>query len=288
RGEPLAGRRIAVWSQLGVGDEIMMCGQLPALRAAGAEVLLEATERLIPLLSRSMPWLALAPARTADDRPADGLRDPAVDFKIGIGDLDAWFPPPDRPRLPYLQAAPEAAARRRANYRRLGSGPLVGIAWRSAAAVGAAKSTALADWRAHLAAGPAVIVADHDGDTREERAAMAAMGVAVHHDPEVDPLRDLDAHASQLAALDLVISTSNTAAHLAGALGVATWTLLPGPDGLLWYWGGGGDRSPWYDSMRLIRPRPAGTGGIDLEAAAARFADWRSRFGAGEGGHGRA
>jgi hypothetical protein len=38
-------------------------------------------------------------------------------------------------------------------------------------------------------------------------------------DPHVDQLSDMDTFASQIAALDLVISISNSGAHLAGALG---------------------------------------------------------------------
>jgi hypothetical protein len=38
-------------------------------------------------------------------------------------------------------------------------------------------------------------------------------------DADVDQLRDMDTFASQLAALDLVVTISNSGAHLAGALG---------------------------------------------------------------------
>ncbi len=66
-----------------------------------------------------------------------------------------------------------------------------------------------------------------------------------------DAISDLDEAAALFAALDLVISVTNTNAHLAGALGVPAWVLLnESPD---WRWLRAGDRSPWYPSMSLLR-----------------------------------
>ncbi len=59
-----------------------------------------------------------------------------------------------------------------------------------------------------------------------------------------------------LRALDLLVTVDTLSAHLAGALGVPVWTLLPArPD---WRWMGNGERTPWYPSMRLFRQRREG------------------------------
>ncbi len=61
--------------------------------------------------------------------------------------------------------------------------------------------------------------------------------------------------ARVMRALDLVISVDSMPAHLAGALGVPVWTLLP--HAADWRWMDAREDSPWYPTMRLFRqPAP--------------------------------
>jgi hypothetical protein len=57
--------------------------------------------------------------------------------------------------------------------------------------------------------------------------------------------------ARYMRALDLVISIDSMPAHLAGALGVPVWTLLPCEAD--WRWMERREDSPWYPTMRLFR-----------------------------------
>lgn len=79
--------------------------------------------------------------------------------------------------------------------------------------------------------------------------------MTVHDWEDADPLKDLDNFAAQISALDLIISVDNSTVHLAGALGIPVWVLLPfAPD---WRWMLNRDDSPWYPTMKLFRqPSP--------------------------------
>lgn len=56
-----------------------------------------------------------------------------------------------------------------------------------------------------------------------------------------------------LAGLDMVICCDTALAHIAGSMGVPCWIAMPYlPD---WRWEAEGDKSYWYDSLRLFRQK---------------------------------
>ena len=66
-----------------------------------------------------------------------------------------------------------------------------------------------------------------------------------------DELVDFADTAALMSNLDLVITVDTAVAHLAGAMGLPVWVVLPlFPD---WRWLLDRDDSPWYPSMRLFR-----------------------------------
>ena len=80
-------------------------------------------------------------------------------------------------------------------------------------------------------------------------------------------LTDFAETAAAMQALDLVITTDTSVAHLAGTLGVPTWVLTSyAPD---WRWGAEGSRNLWYpDSLRLLRQQEPNNWAPVVEEAA--------------------
>jgi hypothetical protein len=79
--------------------------------------------------------------------------------------------------------------------------------------------------------------------------------------------------------MDMVVTTSNTTAHMAGALGKPTWLLLHKGISPHWYWGRDGETTPWYPSLHLLRQAmdgdwfsPALRAGAELQTFAAAAA----------------
>jgi hypothetical protein len=82
-------------------------------------------------------------------------------------------------------------------------------------------------------------------------------------------IRDFGDTAAIVAQLNLVICVDTAIAHLAGALGIACWVMLPAI-GVDWRWQRAGSSSLWYpEGMYLFRQRDNGWAGVieDLRLA---------------------
>lgn len=259
QGEWKPGLRLLVFGEQGIGDEIMFASCVPGLIVAGVRVTLVAEPRLAPLFARSFPLAEVIP--TPND--AQGWKTIAAgcDAQIPVGSLPRYlrasasqFPR----RAKYLRADAQATARWREHYRELGPGMKIGISWRAGttAKTRRHRNPPLAAWRSLAAIAGAQFICLQYGASDDELAELRAIGLNVRAFSESDPLRDLDDFAAQIAALDLVVSIGNATVHLAGALGVPCWNLLPCHWG--WRWGIDRADSPWYASIRLFRQSRTG------------------------------
>lgn len=246
---------LLVWSEQGLGDEILFAGMLDDVARLNGRVLWECDPRLVPLLVRSSHGVSIVPRSSPPDSriaafsanvqcPAGSL---GTRFRRGLADFPV--------RRGYLAADPKRVADIRAQIERRPGEHIIGISWHSRnAEMGRHKSIPLADWTDLLDVPGARYVSLQYGDTRTDREALAARGRAkVDIMDSLDLTKDIDGLAALITACDLVITVSNTTAHLAAALGVETWVLIPPAAGKLWYWGHSGSSSPWYAAARLFR-----------------------------------
>jgi len=213
----------------------------------------------VPLFARSFPGIRVV-ARA--DRPDPVLLAPEVGAQIPQGHLGGLLRPDpasfQRGPASWLAADPGRTAALRTRYREWSGGrPVVAVAWKSVNVAFKGKNLPLSAWGPVLGNRGALFLCAQYGDVAGDlEAARAATGVAVVRDPEVDPLADLDGFAAQLAAVDLVISISNSTIHQACGLGRPVWGVLHlRPD---WRWGVEGTGCPWFPSLRLYRQTARG------------------------------
>ena len=255
-GEDLTGQSVLIWTEQGLGDEILHGSILPDVIRRAGQCVIECSKRMVPVFARSFPAIRVVGYK-ASNIPATSTE--GIDYQIPLASLGqhfrsdfASFPRHDG----YLKADPDKAAELRARYEALAGGRrIVGISWRSNNEFsGEAKSTALTDMAPLLQASGVMFVNLQYGDCTDELMQVREqLNVEVIQDPAVDPLVDMDMFFAQVAALDLVLSTSNTTAHVAGSQNIPVWVLLPHGKGVAWYWFLRRADSPWYPSARLIR-----------------------------------
>lgn len=254
QGEPLTGKRIFLIREQGIGDEIMFASCVGKIALQAAHTTLSCDPRLIPLLARSLPSIECV-RQTLLKGGAGYAEHKTYDYQVFTGSIPRLLRKQDSdyPRRAYFKADPAKIASWRNRYDELGNLPKIGVSWRGGQFYGGEKrSTELAQWAELLRTTHAHFVNLQYGSTPEELTELSAMsGKPIHHWPDSDPLLEQDDFAAQLCALDLIISVTNATVHLAGALGLQTWTLLSYVPS--WRWTMKGDTSLWYPNVTLIR-----------------------------------
>lgn len=244
---------LLLWGEQGIGDQILYASQIARIARFVEHLIVAVDPRLIPLLQRSFPTVEFAgPAQLASLR---------CDRQIAMGDaaglmITDWnsFP---KNQEHYLVAD---TARRNALRDRLSAqgSPVIGLSWRSTnPRIGRFKTLALPDFEALLRPTGTVGVDLQYGDTSADHDALrSGTGLTLHRESSVDTFHDIDGLAALIAACDVIVTGSNTTAHIAGALGQRCHVLLPDVLGSLWYWHEGRSDSPWYPSVTLWRREP--------------------------------
>ena len=279
RGEPLAGQFILLWQEQGIGDTMLYAGMLHDLMAMGARLIIECEARLVPLFRRSFPQAQVV---TSSHPPHPVTLEARWQSPFGSlcrrlraqFDAFAW-------RGPYLIPDAKRVSAFRQRYQALGRGPVIGISWRSGNfKVGTQKSLDLAQLAPLLALSGAVFINLQYGDCTADLIRLKTeTGLTVHQDASVDSMKDLDGFAAQVAAMDLVISTSNSTVHFAGAMDIPVWMLLPrGGSALLWYWFTEDNDSPWYPRLRIFRQGTPGDWSGSLTSATRALEEFIAEF----------
>lgn len=242
-GEPLSGRTILLWTEQAYGDTFQFIRYADLLNKSGARVIVVAQDsRIAPLLATS----AGVDAVVLRDQPL-----PQTDFWIPLLSLPRLFgtiigtiPTP----IPYLNP-PIGLYEKWQQLIPAADGLRIGLVW-------AGRSRP--DPRRSCPARELLPMASFSTRCRWYSLQVGAdpeqLEILTSGLPLVDLaplLTDFGETAAALCSLDLVITIDTSVAHLAGALGVPTWLMLPfAPD---WRWLLGRDDSPWYPSMRIFR-----------------------------------
>jgi tetratricopeptide (TPR) repeat protein len=242
-GSSLRGQTILLFAEQGQGDTLQFIRYALLVQRRGLTVIVQCQAPLQRLLATCAGIDRLVLPRAA--LPSFDVQAPLLSLPRIFRSTLATIPA----NIPYLSADPELRTRWQQQLSGIG-GFKVGIAWQGN------PEHKRDQWRsvpllafAPLAGVPGVrLVSLQKGAGREQVPDLAdRLGVL----DVADRLEDFADTAAVMVNLDLVITVDTAVAHLAGALGVPVWVVLPlVPD---WRWLLEREDSPWYPSMRLFR-----------------------------------
>jgi tetratricopeptide (TPR) repeat protein len=247
--ESLFGKTLLVYNEQGFGDSIQFCRYLALARDAGAKVIYEVAEPLYALFN-TLGGVAQLVKQT-EVLPDFDYYCPLLSLPIGFNTQLNSIPC----AVPYLSASSEKMHIWQA---KLGqkSRPRVGLCWSGSPTHQGDKyrSIPFAKLAAYLP-GDCEYISLQKKITPSDYYDVSNFNNIKNF---ADDLHDFSDTAALASILDLVITVDTSVAHLAGALGIATWVLLPRtPD---WRWMLERDDSPWYPTIKLYRQEVDGTG----------------------------
>lgn len=234
----LSGQTILLWAEQGLGEVIHLLRYVPMVAQTGAQIVLGVPPTLAPLVAGMAGVVRVLVSGEAVPP------DLTIHANASLADLPRLFGT-DLSRIqsaPYLTVPP-------------GRRPKIVAPATAMLKVGLVWAGPRPNWSAPLVqlmpllAQPGIAVFGlQTGPRARDIAELAHPALIADLSATIDDYADL---AGRLAEMDLVITVDGPAAHLAGALGVPVWVMLPmAPD---WRWMLERDDSPYYGSARLFR-----------------------------------
>jgi hypothetical protein len=264
KGEDLRGKTILVVGEQGHGDNIQFVRFLYNLHVMGAEIILQVTDGLVPLLS------------------ASSIIKRVSGYDYTVTDFDYWVPIMSIPGIigvtatnlprPVNYLNPDAALQKHwQDYFGPKTKMRVGFSWsgRRDNWLNKHKGMPFEEMVAMIQANPDYEWVNFQADcTPEEEARLKEIGV---HCLPANPNMWADA-AAQMMHMDVVVSVDTAVAHLAGSLGRPTWIMLNwfATD---WRWMLNRDDCIWYSTARLFR-QPAMGDWASVTKKVSQYLSW--------------
>ena len=253
-GEPLDGKKILIYPEQGFGDAILVSRFLSLLNKRNTTVTLETRPETRRLFSR-----------------LDGV-DNLLDFEAPPPEVDYCLPLmslpgllgatlDDLPPLPRLWWPAELGDKYRALFDRGCDRCKIGIVWSGSVTFkgNRVRATTVERFLSFVKVPGVQLYSLQKGLPEADITVSGADRALIDCAPVI---RDFADTAALIDQLDLVITTDNAVAHLAGSLNKPVWNLLCFVP--YWPYGMSAETTPWYPSMRLFRQQ--------------KYSDWDSVF----------
>jgi hypothetical protein len=240
-------KNLIVISEQGIGDEIFYIRVINQVQLKVEKLSVMVDKRLIGIFTRSFPTVNFL-------EKDNNLDCSEFDAQISIGSLAAIMKihllTEKNSNKPYLICNQGLSDQIKKTF--LFSDKYVsGISWRSSnLKIGKQKSINLTELDEIFQTINCEFINLQYGNIADEViAAERVAGIKLKQVGDIDLFLDIDSLLSIINLCDIVITTSNVTAHLAGAIGKKTLLLLPYAQGRVWYWHQE-KINTWYPSIK--------------------------------------
>ena len=260
KGESLEKNKILVWTEQGLGDEILFGTIINDLVTKNPNVKIACSSRLLKLFKKSFPHNEIINKDNEDIKP-ELIKD--IRYQGSLTEVAKIY----RPNIKsfksngiYLKNDINKTNELKIKYLNGKKIPIIGLSWRSAnISAEIQKSIPLIEWEKILTGIPAKLISLQYGNPRKELENFRnKTDINIYNDPNINTEYELTDFVNQVAAMDLIISISNTTVHAAGALGIPTWAIIAKGTGRPWYWFAKEKKCLWYKSVKIYNQKNSG------------------------------
>jgi tetratricopeptide (TPR) repeat protein len=255
KGDSFKGR-LFIWAEQGVGDQVLFSSMLDNLAKYSQEKIISVQPKLLPIFRRTFPNYQFI-------ERGEHLPDDEYDCHIPIGSLGQFFRNTiddfQRSKNPYL-LVDETLTSTFQSLNQFQNKPTCGLSWKSSnKSIGESKSLSLMNLLPILEGSHLEFINLQYGDTLLERDFIKnEFKIDIHEINNLNLFEDVESLLSLIQACDIVLTSSNLTAHLAGAIGKETLLLSPYSWGKHWYWHDNQGVNLWYPSVRVFKQQKAG------------------------------
>ena len=228
----LNGKRILLWCEQGIGDTINWSSCLSHIASQAKHCILECQEKLIPLLERSFPNVQVKAVNKSLD-----LKRCDFDFHLPMGSLYKHFIHEIEQNTKidaYLIPDPVRVNFWKERLNSLGSGPYIGICWKSANM----DTKRLPNYSTISELYPVLklpnvtyVNLQYTEFANDLSKIKKELGITIHNFDDLDHFNNIDDVAALCAALDMIVSTKTTVPFISAGVGtltkVANWKQSP-------------------------------------------------------------
>lgn len=256
--------RLFIWAEQGIGDQILHGSILRDLEKYPQTKIISIDKKLVSIFRRSFPSFRIL---DKDQQFPEEL----YDEQLPIGSLGQIFRPSISSfvgrQFPYLSTNPTLDSGIKTLLAPVNKA-LCGISWKSGRAkLGINKTIPFGELAPIFSLKTTEFINLQYGEVNEE---ILQTNKIIENPikilPNIDLYEDIDSLLSAINLCNIVVTSSNSTAHIAGALGKETLLILPIGNAKFWYWHDIDGISLWYPSVRIFKQEIQGDWSAPIQA----------------------
>lgn len=240
---------LLIGKEQGIGDEILLSRLIPSLKKQVKSITYVCDDRLINILKRSLNGIDIV----GESEYLENEHHYDQCLKINLGTIFRYLHNPFKEinKLEAFKVKKEIYESMKIRYPKKNK-KIIGLSWKSKNLdIGKSKSMQLSDLEELLKDKKYEFINLQYGDVENDIRQLDQRGITIYDDKSIDKYNDLESLFAITSLCDMVITTSNVTAHIAGALKIKVFLLLPKFKGRIWYWEDQ-NISSWYPSIEII------------------------------------